>query len=52
MWLFNAITSLVLGILFVIGWPTSSLFLIGLFVGISLLFDGLALLLGSAFIHE
>jgi len=51
-WLFNALTSSALGILFVVGWPTSSLFLIGIFVGISLLFDGLALLLGSAFIKE
>jgi len=48
-WLFNAITSLALGVLFVMGWPTSSLFLIGIFVGISLLFDGIALLLGSSF---
>jgi len=49
-WLLNAITSLALGILFVIGWPMSSLFLIGIFVGISLLFDGVALLLGGAFV--
>ncbi len=51
-WLFNAITSLALGVLFVIGWPTSSLFLIGILVGISLLFDGIALLLGAAFIED
>ena len=51
-WLFNAITSLALGVLFVIGWPTSSLFLIGIFVGISLLFDGVALLLGGAFLEN
>ena len=51
-WLFNAITSLVLGVLFVIGWPKSSLFLIGLLVGISLLFDGVSLLLGGAFVED
>jgi len=51
-WLFNAITSLALGVLFVIGWPTSSLFLIGILVGISLLLDGVALLLGGAFIQD
>ncbi|QOP45795.1 HdeD family acid-resistance protein [Sulfurimonas paralvinellae] len=51
-WLFNAITSLALGVLFVIGWPMSSLFLIGILVGISLLFDGVALLLGGAFVQD
>jgi len=51
-WLFNAITSLALGVLFVIGWPTSSLFLIGILVGISLLFDGVSLLLGGAFVED
>ncbi len=51
-WLFNAITSLALGVLFVIGWPASSLFLIGILVGISLLFDGVALLLGGAFVKD
>jgi len=49
-WLFNTITSLALGVLFVIGWPTNSLFLIGILVGISLLFDGIALHPGGAFI--
>jgi len=51
-WLFNAITSLVLGVLFLVNWPTSSLYLIGLLVGISLLFDGIALLSGGAFIGK
>ena len=51
-WLLNALTSLALGILFVVGWPTSSLFLIGILVGISLLFDGIALLLGGVFIQD
>lgn len=51
-WLFNAITSLALGVLFVIGWPKSSLLLIGILVGISLLFDGVSLLLGGAFVED
>ena len=51
-WLFNAITSLVLGVLFLVNWPTSSFYLIGLLVGISLLFDGIALLSGGAFVDK
>ncbi len=49
LWFFNALTSLVLGVLFLVNWPLSSLFLIGLLVGISLLFDGIALLFGGMF---
>jgi uncharacterized membrane protein HdeD (DUF308 family) len=51
-WLFNAIASLALGVLFVIGWPMSSLLLIGILVGISLLFDGIALIFGGAFVED
>jgi len=51
-WLFNAITSSAIGLLFVIGWPKSSILLIGILVGISLLFDGIALLLGGAFVQD
>ena len=51
-WLINAISSLILGVLFIIGWPLSSLYLVGLFVGISLLFDGIALLAGGKFIDD
>ena len=40
----NGITSLVLGSLFLFGWPASSLFLVGLYISISLFFDGIALL--------
>lgn len=43
LWLFNALLSLVLGFIFLAGWPFSSMYLVGLFVGISLFFDGLAL---------
>lgn len=43
----NGIITLILGILVINRWPFSSLWLIGLYVGISLLFSG-ASLLGSA----
>ena len=52
MWGLNGLLSLGLGIFFVIGWPVSSLYLIGIFVGISLFFDGLALLMGAKFFKE
>jgi uncharacterized membrane protein HdeD (DUF308 family) len=51
-WLFNALTSLVLGVVFIIGWPFSSLYMIGLFIGVSLLFDGIALLMGGTMLEE
>ncbi len=37
---FNAVISLLLGILIITSWPQSSLFIIGLFVGIDLIFTG------------
>jgi uncharacterized membrane protein HdeD (DUF308 family) len=40
---FNGILSFLMALLFLIGWPSTSLWLVGLYVGISLLFDGLAL---------
>ena len=52
LWLFNAITSLILAVLFVVGWPFSSMFLVGLLVGISLFFDGIALLTGGMVIDK
>ncbi len=42
--LINGLISLLLATLFLIGWPESSLYLVGLFVAISLLIDGIALL--------
>jgi len=42
--LLNGITSFILAILFLINWPISSMFMVGLFVGISLFFDGIVLL--------
>jgi uncharacterized membrane protein HdeD (DUF308 family) len=40
---FNGVISLLLASLFLIGWPATSMWLVGLYVGISLLFDGWAL---------
>ena len=52
LWLLNALLSLVLGVLFIVGWPFSSLYLVGIFVGISLFFDGIALFFGGKFIQK
>ena len=41
---FNGAISFLLATLFLIGWPATSMWLVGLYVGISLLFDGWALL--------
>ncbi len=43
MWLLNGILSILLAVIFLIGWPFSSMYLVGLFVGISLFFDGIVL---------
>lgn len=44
-WAFsNGIISLILGVLILSSWPNSSLFIIGLFVGIDLLFSGFSYL--------
>jgi len=45
--LFNGIVSLLLGILILASWPASSLFIIGLFVGIDLFFSGWAYVMAS-----
>ncbi len=39
------LASLALAVIFIAGWPFNSLWLVGLLVGISLLFDGIALLM-------
>ncbi len=46
-WFLNAITSFILAIIFIIGWPFTSLWLVGFFVGVSLFFDGIALIVGG-----
>jgi len=49
-WMLNAFLSFAIGVLFVIDWPFSSMYLIGLLVGFSLFFDGISLLVtGSIF---
>jgi uncharacterized membrane protein HdeD (DUF308 family) len=49
-WMINAVFSMLIGILFIVGWPFTSTYLIGLLVGFSLFFDGIALLVtGSIF---
>lgn len=40
----NGLLSLFLAILFLIGWPVTTLWLVGLYVSISLIFDGWALI--------
>ncbi len=48
LWLLNGMFSLLLAVIFLVGWPFSSLYLVGLFVGISLFIDGIVLItLGS-----
>ncbi len=42
---FNGVASLILATLFLIGWPESSLVIVGLYISISLFFDGWALLI-------
>lgn len=46
---FNGALSLLMALLFLVGWPSTSLWLVGLYVGISLFFDGWALVaIGAA----
>lgn len=52
LWSINAILSLLIAVIFIVGWPFTSLYLIGLLVGFSLFFDGLALLMGSRFLQD
>lgn len=51
-WFVNAFFSVLIAILFLINWPFSSLYLVGLLVGFSLLFDGIALLAGGTIFHR
>lgn len=50
--LFNGIITLILGILILAGWPGTSLFIIGLFVGIDLVFGGLSLMMAALVSHS
>jgi uncharacterized membrane protein HdeD (DUF308 family) len=51
-WLANGSLSIGLGILFLWQWPFSAAWLVGLFIGISLLFDGLSFFLMGRVLNE
>lgn len=42
---FNGVADLALAVIFMSGWPAASLLLVGIFVGVSLVFDGWALII-------
>ncbi len=50
--LLNGIISFALAIIFLVDWPMGSMVLVGLFVGISLFFDGIALLTLSSSVKK
>ncbi len=49
---FNGMISVLLATLFLVGWPTTSLWLVGLFISISLLFDGWVLVAIGWALHK
>jgi uncharacterized membrane protein HdeD (DUF308 family) len=51
-WLANGILSIGLGLVFLWQWPFSAAWLVGLFIGISLLFDGLSFFLMGRVLNE
>lgn len=51
-WSFNATLSFIMAIVFIIGWPFTSTYLIGLLVGFSLFFDGFALFMGGKILKD
>ena len=51
-WLVNGILSIGLGLLFLWQWPFNAAWLVGLFIGISLAFDGLSFLLMGRVLHK
>lgn len=52
LWSINAIFSLAIAVIFIIGWPFTSTYLIGLLVGFSLLFDGFAFFMGGKALQD
>ncbi|NPA03703.1 MAG: hypothetical protein GXO61_02470 [Epsilonproteobacteria bacterium] len=50
--LINGILSIIIGVIFLASWPFGSLLLVGLFVGISLFFDGIVLLSMSSYVKK
>ncbi len=51
-WAINAVLSLLMAVVFLVNWPFSSMYLIGLLVGFSLFFDGIALLMAGNALEE
>ncbi len=51
-WAINAVLSLLMAVIFLANWPFSSMYLIGLLVGFSLFFDGIALLMAGNALEE
>ena len=51
-WLINAFFSLLLAVIFIIGWPFSAMWLVGFFVGISLFLDGFILLFMGSYLKS
>jgi len=51
-WAIRPVLSLLMAMIFVVGWPATSLYLIGLLVGFSLFFDGVALLMAGNALEE
>ncbi len=45
--IFSGILDILIALLFIATWPRGSLFLVGIFVGVNLIFDGIALLMLS-----
>ncbi len=50
--MFNGLISVFIAFIFMVGWPISSLWLIGLLVGISLVFYGIAMIVIGSSIHK
>ena len=48
LWFLNAIFSVLIALLLFVNWPVGSMYLVGLLVGFSLFFDGVALLVGGS----
>ncbi len=48
----NGLISILLAVIFIVGWPFSSLWLVGMLVGISLFVDGVAMVLISVSINK
>lgn len=51
-YILNGLISLLLGVLILIHWPSASLWVIGLFIGIDFLFAGLSLIMISLFVKK